>query len=205
MAMTLKQVFTMWACEPGHTALAARSHDAVQKILMKKYNDVEVVQFTPSLVERIFRQSKEAQELKTKAASILVHVLNYGAEKGYCSKPTFTYDIANPMNAQAATDKQNVCEGCNNVKGCITCVDGDQLARIMEAKPKNEETMRELKDPKEKKPRGRKPSEEKKESTAAADALKVFTDDELLDELDRRGWYGEIRKIQVVTLGKKED
>ena len=129
MAMTLKQVFTMWACEPGHTALAARSHDAVQKILMKKYN----------------------------------------------------------------------------VKGCITCVDGDQWARIMEAKPKIEETMREPKDPKEKKPRGRKPSEEKKESTAAADALKVFTDDELLEELDRRGWYGEIRKIQVVTLGKKED
>ncbi len=27
------------------------------------------------------------------------------------------------------------------------------------------------------------------------------TDDELLDELDRRGWVGELRRMQVVSIG----
>ena len=37
--------------------------------------------------------------------------------------------------------------------------------------------------------------------TAAHEALEVFTDDELLEELDRRGWQGELRKVQIVTIG----
>lgn len=39
--------------------------------------------------------------------------------------------------------------------------------------------------------------------TAAHEALEVFTDDELLEELDRRGWQGELRKVQIVTIGTK--
>jgi hypothetical protein len=39
---------------------------------------------------------------------------------------------------------------------------------------------------------------------AAADALAVFTDDELLEELDRRGWEGELSRRQVVTIGVKQ-
>lgn len=39
--------------------------------------------------------------------------------------------------------------------------------------------------------------------TAAAAALAVFTDDELLEELDRRGWQGELRRTQVVSIGKE--
>lgn len=38
---------------------------------------------------------------------------------------------------------------------------------------------------------------------AALDALAVFTDDELLKELDRRGWEGELSRRQVVTIGAK--
>lgn len=36
--------------------------------------------------------------------------------------------------------KEGYCEGCNNVKGCVTCVDGDQWAHYKEAeqKPKQE-------------------------------------------------------------------
>lgn len=32
-------------------------------------------------------------------------------------------------------DEPNKCEGCNNVKGCIACVDGSEWARIEEQKP----------------------------------------------------------------------
>ena len=37
----------------------------------------------------------------------------------------------------------------------------------------------------------------------AHEVLEAFTDDELLEELDRRGWQGEIRKVLVVTIGEK--
>lgn len=112
MSKTLKQAFTMWAYEQENTAQAARNREAVNKVLMKKYNDVELEQFTASLAERIFKQCKEKQELKTKAASTLVHVLNYGAEKGWCSKPTFTFEIASPMKDAKAesVDTLNVRE-----------------------------------------------------------------------------------------------
>ena len=32
-------------------------------------------------------------------------------------------------------DEPNKCEGCNNVKGCIACVDGSEWAHIEEQKP----------------------------------------------------------------------
>lgn len=338
MATTLKQAFTMWANEPGNISLAARSRDAVNKVLMKKYNDVELVQFTASLAERIFKQSKEVQELKSKAASILVHVLNYGADKGWCSRPTFTYEIARPMNAgqaqdtegqdstdpnaaagpshgeslpAAETDKStpNPCDGCNNIKGCITCVDGDQRAVITVVEPKQQQDMEEKKhrgkqarkvcqiDPETygvihtydsctagcravgvknidraikklqtaggyywqypedvptfaeriaaKKAHGDAPQVEVKAlrkpnanenlqkklehpkythfsqsqeeilqaarkddnhvSTAAKDALAVFTDEELMAELDRRGWQGDLSRTQRITIGRRNN
>lgn len=40
--------------------------------------------------------------------------------------------------------------------------------------------------------------------SAAEKALAVFTDDELLEELDRRGWEGELSRRQVVTIGARE-
>lgn len=338
MATTLKQAFTMWANEPGNISMAARSRDAVNKVLMKKYYDIELVQFTASLAERIFRQSKEVQELKSKAASILVHVLNYGAGKGWCSRPTFTYEIARPMNAGQAQDTEwqdsagpdaaagafarreparrrdrqiypSPCDGCNNMKGCITCVNGDQRAVITVVEPKQQQDME------EKKPRGRqarkvcqidpetygvirtydsctagcraagvknigraieklqtaggyywqypedvptfaeriaakkahgdapqvevkalrkpdanenlqkKPEHPKYThfsrsqeeilqaarkddnhvSTAAKDALAVFTDEELMAELDRRGWHGDLSRTQRITIGRRND
>ena len=51
--MTLNQAFTMWACAPRNTALAAKSRDAVQRVLMKKYNDIELEQFTESFAVRM--------------------------------------------------------------------------------------------------------------------------------------------------------
>ena len=47
------------------------------------------------------------------------------------------------------------------------------------------------------------PTEDLQPHNAAADALKVFTDDELLAELDRRGWVGELRRVQIITIGKE--
>lgn len=38
--------------------------------------------------------------------------------------------------------------------------------------------------------------------SAAQQALAVFSDDDLLAELDRRGWEGELKRTQVVSIGK---
>lgn len=35
-------------------------------------------------------------------------------------------------------------------------------------------------------------------------ALKVFTDQELFDEIERRGWFGNFSRTEVVTIGRKE-
>lgn len=45
--------------------------------------------------------------------------------------------------------------------------------------------------------------EDEQTRNAANDALESFTDDELLEELDRRGWEGELRRTLVVTIGKE--
>ena len=41
------------------------------------------------------------------------------------------------------------------------------------------------------------------ERNAVKDALAVFSDDELMEELDRRGWEGELSRRQIVTIGAK--
>ena len=104
--MTLKQAFTMWACAPRNTALAAKSRDAVQRVLMKKYNDIELEQFTESFVRRIFTQSTETQEVRVKAASILVYVLQWGGDHGHCQRPTFTYEIGSAKEQAAIAEPE---------------------------------------------------------------------------------------------------
>ena len=92
--MTLKQAFTEWAAIPENTALAARSRSAVNSVLLKKHGDNDVRRFTEFAVRVLMQDCKEPKAMKTQAASILVHVLNYAAKKGVCQKPEFDYNIA---------------------------------------------------------------------------------------------------------------
>lgn len=319
--MTLKQAFTIWACAPSNTVLAAKSREAVQRVLMKKWNDIDLEQFSESFCRRIFYQSTESLEMKVKAASILIYVLQWGGDNGHCQRPTFTYDIASEEHKRAEKDKgmqtddvpkqeRIVVKSLAEVKADVlgTGKPTDVLPAKTETKVKNEpkeenmeqkrqrgkqpkpvaqldvktlqvikvwpsrsEAERELgacnldrainrkrmsagffwcapedadgfqpnpmskfapkshPNPKvEKKPKSlvdkfnkeqqeleqmkregkiavTKPasSEEEQIHTAARDALEVFTDDELLEELDRRGWQGELRRMQVVSIGKE--
>lgn len=92
--MTLKQAFTIWAYDQKNTVLAAKSRDAVQRVLMKMWNDIDLEQVTETFARKIFTTSSAPQELKTKAASILVQLLQWGSENGHCQPPSFSYDIA---------------------------------------------------------------------------------------------------------------
>ena len=176
--MTLKQAFTMWACSPRNTALAAKSREAVQRVLMKKYNEVDLEQFTPAFAERIFTQSSEAHEMKVKAASILVYVLQWGGDHGHCKRPTFDYTIAGSEKKEPVTidphmtrgeyandpvaslqrqkmaeeEEKDPLEGIDfDDKQQVTDALMEQSARIMNDKPKEETDME------QKKPRGKQP------------------------------------------------
>ncbi len=321
--MTLKQAFTIWAYSPGNTVLAAKSREAVQRVLMKKWNDIGLEQFTEQFCRRIFYQSTESLELKVKAASILVYVLQWGSDNGHCQRPTFTLAIAREEHERAEKDKSQQAEGIvlptlAEMKGESVYMPADEptvrvkpealAKRKAELKARKSETKTE-KNMDEKKTRGKQPkpvaqldaktlqvikvwssrSEAERElgacnldrainrkrmsagffwclpedaegfqpnplskyapktqpkkqtnaekqqakvknnfpttvatlvptpkpddatdvtndnqrGTAAHEALEVFTDDELMEELDRRGWQGELRKIQIVTIGTK--
>jgi hypothetical protein len=321
--MTLKQAFTIWAYSPGNTVLAAKSREAVQRVLMKKWNDIGLEQFTEQFCRRIFYQSTESLELKVKAASILVYVLQWGSDNGHCQRPTFTLAIAREEHERAEKDKAQQAEGIvlptlAEMKGESVYMPADEptvrvkpealAKRKAELKARKSETKTE-KNMDEKKTRGKQPkpvaqldaktlqvikvwssrSEAERElgacnldrainrkrmsagffwcspedaegfqpnplskyapktqpkkqtnaekqqakvknnfpttvatlvptpkpddatdvtndnqrGTAAHEALEVFTDDELMEELDRRGWQGELRKIQIVTIGTK--
>ena len=271
--MTLKQAFTMWALTPKYTVLAAKSREAVQRILMKKWNDIDLEQFSESFSRRIFYQSTESLEMKVKAASILVHVLQWGADNGHCNPPTFTLSIASEEHNRAAQDKAQKINDTPKPKPIVvppltetkTVEDmkpkktrGKQpkpvaqldakTLQVIKVWPSRSEAERELgarnldraiirksmaagffwcspedadgftPNPASKLSPNPKPSPKSKPSpatknepttvndntvhNAVSKALEVFSDDELLDELDRRGWQGELRRVQIVSIGK---
>ena len=150
--------------EPRNIVLAANSRDAVQKVLMKKWSDIDLEQITPAFAERIFRESPEAQELKTKAAAILVYVLQWGGDHGHCKRPTFDYNIArqdviDPTPRKSEPDpvadlprqKMKEEEAENLTTGTVPVVRNETVTVITEVKPKNETSME------QKKPRGKQP------------------------------------------------
>lgn len=298
--MTLKQAFTIWAYSPGNTVLAAKSREAVQRVLMKKWNDIGLEQFTEQFCRRIFYQSTESLELKVKAASILVYVLQWGSDNGHCQRPTFTLSIAREEHERAEKDKaqpdddsrdplegidfndetktkknmdekktrgkqaRKICqidaETLQVIKTYDSCSEGcraagvknidraikrlqlaggyywqypedvatfaDRLAAKRAAKPQSktakpkpkvesdaEKQQAKVKNnfptavatlaPTPKPDDAPNVTNDNQRHTAAHEALEVFTDDELLEELDRRGWQGELRKVQIVTIGTK--
>ena len=284
--MTLKQAFTIWAYSPGNTVLAAKSREAVQRVLMKKWNDIGLEQFTEQFCRRIFYQSTESLELKVKAASILVYVLQWGSDNGHCQRPTFTLSIAREEHERAEKDKaqpddellvrvkpealakrkaelkarksetktkknmdekktrgkqaRKICqidaETLQVIKTYDSCSEGCRAAGVKNIDraikrlqlaggyywqyPEDVATFADRLAAKRaaSKPVKHNPSPstgdahhgdsphdlpDDQRGTAAHEALEVFTDDELLEELDRRGWQGELRKVQIVTIGTK--
>ena len=257
--MTLKQAFTMWACAPRNTVLAAKSREAVQKVLMKKWNDLDLEVITASVAEKIFKESPEAKELKVKAASILVYLLEWGGDHGYCQRPTFDYTIANadpePAKAEDDEDPLKGIDFDDNKQVADALM--DQSARIMNAKPKDDKDMNNEKrasgraatpvaqlDPETFKvikiwpsmseaergvntsnitraiqkrklaggyywcypndAEGYKPSPRATRKDAKPSRLLTeFTDQELMDELEARGWKGNLQQTLVVSIGQK--
>lgn len=115
--MTLKQAFTEWAAIPQNTALAARHRTATNSVLMKKYGDDDVRQFTAFYTRKLMQDCELPQPMKTQAASILVHVLKYAAGKNACVMPDFDFSIAGERPTKDATTPSAQPEAASDVLG----------------------------------------------------------------------------------------
>lgn len=104
--MILRQAFKAWGQIPHNMTLAKNCRGLVERILLKKYGDSDLDKFDRTFADFIFSTSTEITEYKVKVASILVHVLEWGAEQGYCSNPLFDFHIAIPSNKKQPSDDE---------------------------------------------------------------------------------------------------
>lgn len=94
--MTIEKAFTQWSSAPRNMALACKYRIAVEKVLMKEYGGLDLKKFTEGFCRRLLSRSGEDRELRLRAASVLVLLLEWGGDHGHCQRPLFTYDdIAN--------------------------------------------------------------------------------------------------------------
>lgn len=93
--MTLDLAYKSWSMLPQNMGLSIKNNIIVRNVLLRRYNDVELEVFTEPFCRHLFKRSGHPQEWKTKAASILVHVLKWASESGFCKPPLFDYTVAN--------------------------------------------------------------------------------------------------------------
>lgn len=94
--MLLRIAFKTWSQIPDNMNLAKNCRGLVDRILLKKYGDIELEYFNEEFARKIFDKSTEITEYKVKVASILTHVLEWGSTQNYCSKPLYDYHVALP-------------------------------------------------------------------------------------------------------------
>lgn len=233
MPMTLKEAFNIWKNNPDNLTLANKNRDAVQRVLMKKWGNVAIQDVTVSKAEAMFSSSSELQEVKSKAASILVHLLRWGHSKGYCEDPSFDFSIAN--NDQPTDTIEDVAEPAKRTFGRkpepVAQLLPDTLELVKIYPSVNEAKMQTgvcniaravanrglaggyfwcapgdvaTFEPSSRRKSGGKDDAGRERDTSAVTALLAeLTDEELWKELERRGWEGELSRRQVVTLGTK--
>lgn len=98
MSITLKQAFTNWSMAPRNLVLSSKYRDGVNQVLMRKYSDTELKEFTREFATDIMRNSSAARQLKVQAASALVYLLQWGGDHGHCQRPAFSFSDIIPAD-----------------------------------------------------------------------------------------------------------
>lgn len=205
--MNLRQAYKLWAFNPQNRELSIKYNEAVQKILMPKLSETELSDITENKVRDIFAHSDALPEDKTKAASMLVSVLTWGHDNKYNKSPKFDYTIASAepkvdekllwqldpntfevvniysgiSDAQKRTHIGNITRAVNNrslAGGYFWCFSGGREDVINSAS---------------KRKRPVKQASEKPH-------LRDISNDDLLDEIKRRGWKGTLEITIKVNL-----
>ena len=108
MTLTFKQAFTQWAAVPENTALAAKSRNAVAKVIIKHYGDNDVCLFNKDYVTKLFMDCKLDKPARVLAASVLCHVLSWLHQKepSVYAEPDFDLSV----NSAGRPDEQKRLE-----------------------------------------------------------------------------------------------
>ncbi len=104
--MTLKQAWESWRMIPKNMTLATKSRSVFNDVLLSMYGGTDLKEFTISFVRDIFYSNLAAQGDKVKAASILVYLLEWGAEQGYCEPPSFDETIVEMTSTSVLSEQE---------------------------------------------------------------------------------------------------
>lgn len=104
--MTLKQAWESWRMIPKNMTLATKSRAVFNDVLLSMYGSADLKEFTISFVRDIFYSHLADQGAKVKAASILVYLLEWGAEQGYCEPPSFDETIVEMTSTSVLSEQE---------------------------------------------------------------------------------------------------
>lgn len=109
--ITLKQAWESWRMIPQNMALATKCRSIFNDILLSMHGNMLLTDFESEVFTRDAFKDVEDKEAKIKVASILVYLMEYGASKGYCNKPSYDETIVLNEEKSAAllepTNKKN--------------------------------------------------------------------------------------------------
>ncbi len=130
--MTLKQAWESWRMIPKNMTLATKSRAVFNDVLLSMYGSADLKEFTISFVRDIFYSNLADQGDKVKAASILVYLLEWGAEQGYCEPPSFDETIAELPSTSVLSEQEE--EQQQEVP--VASVPTSSKEKVKEEKPK---------------------------------------------------------------------
>lgn len=114
----------------------------------------------------------------------------------YWSTPDGVKTFAKRLREKQKADEQRHVEAAGRARAIKMQKIAEQRAQAAETEKPERKPRREVERMPEPKAMG------DKGQSKVSEALAVFSDDELIEELDRRGWYGVMRKVMVVELTK---
>lgn len=114
---TLKQAYTQWCAIPGNTALAVKTRNAVDKVLLAVCADMDVTLIDSHYVDLLLKDSKvKDPRLRVNAISVLSHVMTWlhnEKDPEEYPLPDFTISIVSsglPKEKEVSTTTENIVE-----------------------------------------------------------------------------------------------
>lgn len=218
--MTLKQAYENWAGDNENKILATKSLSATKKCFLEKYGNTPLKEVTRDFALNIFATCKEMKELRVKAAAVFAFVdeldgwkpaqakvTNDGKERGgsRVSQEVLYVDASHPSEyvryqsvyqAEKDLHVRNIAKKTDNmvIVSSHYFMTPDYYEKFMERYSQEHRTDIPLKTdeaPEEKNillPE----SEQMQDLPEEVFSIETVTDGDLIDELRRRGWTGDV-------------
>lgn len=113
----------------------AKAYDEAIEKLRSLHDEYDIVSIKEEL-EHIFPQLKESEDERIRKALIMAINNICNGDEGLVTFNGFSKEqVLTWLEKQGEQKPADKCEGCNNAKGCVTCVDGSEWAHIEEHNP----------------------------------------------------------------------